>query len=304
MTAKYIKLGKQGEWEQLCFDHGTLRLGYYEIPHDLALAGNKDAIRDFYIAQGFSRTAATNHARQVLDFYHAGPDTIWITFSKGSLWWCRATGGVEFLGHDKGQNPKGSRLRRTGGWSNRSETGQELRMNDLSGRLTRSAAYRQTICDITGDALEYLMRKIKGQDMPAVAEAREARDTLLDKTKALIGLLTWQDFELFVDILFTKSGWVRVSDTGKTMKDIDIELFLPVTGEKALVQIKSKTTQAELDEYAQNLKEHGSDQIFYVYHAPPALLDGGHESVRLMNIDALAQAALRTGLVDWLIEKS
>jgi hypothetical protein len=117
-------------------------------------------------------------------------------------------------------------------------------------------------------------------------------------------LTTWQDFELFVDILFSKSGWIRVSQTGKTMKDIDIELILPVTGERALVQIKSTTAQAELDECAETLQAYSSDRLFYVYHKPAHLLENRHDNLHLMNIDALADAALRTGLIDWLIEKA
>jgi hypothetical protein len=33
------------------------------------------------------------------------------------------------------------------------------------------------------------------------------------------------------------------------------------------------------------------------------LFDNRHDNLYLMNIDILADAALRTGLIDWLIEK-
>jgi hypothetical protein len=241
----------------------------------------------------------------VSDFYQADANTLWITFSKGDLWWCQASGPVEFLGNDKAKNPDGSRIRRTvAGWSNRSLLDHPLHMNDLSGRLTRSAAYRGVICNISGSALEYLKRKICGQDLPAVIEARDARQKLLEKVKSLISLLTWQDFELFVDILFTRSGWLRVSEAGKTMKDIDLELVLPVTGERAVVQIKSKTNQSELDEYNQALQSFSCDRAFFVYHTPQELLSSPENGINVMNIDLLAEAALRTGLVDWLIEKN
>ena len=136
-----------------------------------------------------------------------------------------------------------------------------------------------------------------------LSRRKPPRGALEDKTKELIRLLTWQDFELFVDILFSKSGWIRVSQAGKTMKDIDIELVLPITGERALVQIKSSTAQAELDECAEILQTYSSDRLFYVYHQPTHLLDNRHDNLHLMNIDVLADAALRIGLIDWLIEK-
>ena len=251
-AAKYVKLGKKGAWEDLCLNEGTLRLGYYEVPHEWAASGDKESIRGLYLKNGASQSAATNHARQVLDFYRADADTIWVTFSRGFLWWCQAKPDVEFIGQDKNIHLEGSRLRRCiSRWSNKSVTGQELHLSDLSGRLTRCAGYQGTLCEIRGTALEYLLRKINGQDLPAVVEAKAARAALEDKTKELIRLLTWQDFELFVDILFSKSGWIRVSQAGKTMKDIDFELVLPITGERALVQIKSSTAQAELDECAE-----------------------------------------------------
>ena len=46
--AKYIKLGGNGRWEDRCFGDGTIRLGYYEVPHELGLNGDKSAIRDLF----------------------------------------------------------------------------------------------------------------------------------------------------------------------------------------------------------------------------------------------------------------
>lgn len=300
---KYIKLGEKGQWEDICLQEGTLRLGYYEVPHELALAGDKKAICEIYLAQGKKQQAASNHARQALDFYQADSETIWITFSKGMMWWCRTHSDVEFMGQDKTLNPYGSRLRRTiGKWNNTSITGQALRMNELSGRLTSVAGFQGTICNVNDEAMEYALRKIKGEELPLVTEALTARQELKKKLELLISYLTWADFELFADILFTRSGWVRISPAGETMKDIDMELIQPVTGERAVVQVKSKTTQTELDEYAHRLQNYGA-KVFYVYHTPAALLTNRHQHINFMNVEQLADAALRSGMVDWLINK-
>ncbi len=304
-NAKYIKLGSGGKWESLCLEDGTLRLGYYEVPHEMGLAKNAEAIRDLYMGQGLSQQAATNHARQILDFYQTDADTIWLTFSKDFMWWCHAQKGVEFIGQDRAKHPQGSRLRRTvEGWSNRGLTGEELRRNELSGKLTRVAGFKGTICSIQDDALEYLKAKISGQDQPAVAEAKKARQDLKEKAKKLIENLTWQDFEIFVDILFARSGWVRVSQSGETMQDIDMELILPITEERALVQVKSETSQAKLDAYAEKLSGYTADKLFYIYHTPGHLLENKKGNLKLMNIEKLADAALNTGLIDWLIKKA
>lgn len=303
--AKYIKLGEKGEWEKLCLADGTLRLGYYEIPHALGVAGDREGIRSIYLSGGAKPSTASDHARQVLDFYRTGPETLWITFSDGFLWWCRARQDVEYLGADKILNPNGSCLRRTeGAWSNLSVTGKPLTMSGLSGRLTRVAGYRQTICDVRGPALEYLARKINGQVMPQVERAQAARNEISRSTEELIRLLTWQDFELFVDLVFAHGGWRRVSVLGGTQKTVDLELLHPLTGERGIVQVKARTDRMELEAYAESLTAHGADRCFYVYHSASGELEAPSPDITLLGVEALAESAVRSGLVDWLIEKT
>jgi hypothetical protein len=301
--ARFIKLGEKGEWERLCLEDGTLRLGYYEVPHDAALASDREAIKKTYKNQGVTTGAASNHARQVLDFYDHDPELIWITFSSGYLWWYQAKAGVEFLGQDRAKFPQGSRLRHTvSGWSNTSLTGQELRQTELSGRLTKVKGFKGTICDIKDETLNYLIAKITGQDQPYVTAAKSALSNLEDKAEDLIRHLTWQDFELFVELLFSRSGYVRTSTLGGTVSDIDLELLQPITGERAVVQIKSQTTQQQLDEYVMRLEAWPADKIFYVYHTAHPLL-ATHPKLQLMNIQTLARTAVTSGLVSWLIKK-
>ena len=42
---------------------------------------------------------------------------------------------------------------------------------------------------------------------------------------------------------------ICVISLGDGLKTTDIELLLPVTGERAMVQVKSQTSQAQLDDY-------------------------------------------------------
>ena len=72
---------------------------------------------------------------------------------------------------------------------------------------------------------------------------------MVQRIVPLMRLLTWQDFELLVDLVFTNSGWRRVGPVGKTQKTVDIELMLPTTGERAFVQVKSSAGKRDLDEY-------------------------------------------------------
>jgi hypothetical protein len=48
-------------------------------------------------------------------------------------------------------------------------------------------------------------------------------------------------------MLFTAMGWRRVSTVGGTMKDIDLLIELPATGERARVQVKPSSTQRVLE---------------------------------------------------------
>jgi hypothetical protein len=65
----------------------------------------------------------------------------------------------------------------------------------------------------------------------------------------MIRQLDWRDFETLVDLIFARGGWQRSSVLGKGQADVDLILTQPTIGETAWVQIKSGTSQAELDDY-------------------------------------------------------
>lgn len=299
--ALYIKLGRTGGYEKICIQDGTIRLGYHGVPEGMS---DKDDLAKWFRGQGKAQGAATNHARQVADFFRAGSETLWITFSDGYLWWAQARKEVHHLGNDKERFAQGSRFKRTiNGWSNKTVEGKELVRSELSGRLTRSGNYRGTICEIKGEAFKYLLNKINGVDQPAVKEGKAAKAKTLRSIENLIAMLTPQDFELFVDLLFTSSGWRRVDALGGTTKTVDIELIMPLTNERACVQVKSSTTQWELDEYTEAMSAMPADRIFYVYHTAKGPLNADDNAIALMGPQQLAESALRSGLLDWLIEK-
>ena len=301
-TAKFIKLGEGGQWEALCIEDGTLRLAYYEVPHDLALRGDKEGIRDIYLELDFSPRTASDYARQVLAFYQESPETIWITFHNGSLWWCHAKSGVEFLGQDKDVHPDGSRLRRTvAGWHNTSIGGQPLRLRELSGRLTKTVGFQSAICNVL--ARDYLLAKVNDEELPVITEANVTKANTLATITSLIQHLTWQDFELLVELIFAQSGWRRIGETGGTQRTVDIELELPSTGEHAFVQVKSATRQSELDDYIKRMDERPGARMFYAYHTKTGALTTTNPRVSLIGPERLSELALDAGLFSWLIEK-
>jgi hypothetical protein len=301
--AAYIKLGSKGRWETQCLRDGTLRLGYDGAPHEVAMAGDVDALRRHFVQVGHNPRIATAYANQVHKFYSAGPETLWITFSGGYLHWAIADGLVEYLGGSAEEMAqRGSRFRKTrDGWQNKSVNGTPLRIPELNGALTRTAAFRMTICAV--EQFDYLIRKINDEALPQIAAAQAAKAGLLESTVDLMNLLTWRDFELLVELVFSQSGWRRVSASGGTQKTIDIELVLPTTGETAFVQVKSRTNQAQFDDYMARFDERGDGRMFYVYHTANKALRVEDERVSIVGPDKLAELILETGLFDWLLKK-
>ncbi len=124
----------------------------------------------------------------------------------------------------------------------------------------------------------------------------------VNASKEMIKLLGPKDFETLVDLIFSISGWRRQGIVGKTQKTLDLDLSLPSTGERAFVQVKSKTTSAELVEYVESLNELDSfNRMFFVYHSGEAETDD--ERVIVIGPDKLSEMAVDAGLVTWLIRK-
>jgi hypothetical protein len=140
-----------------------------------------------------------------------------------------------------------------GGWRFNDVNGESLTKDRLSGALTKLAAYRGTSCDV--DVTEYVIRRINGHKTPDIEPALAAVKEIKAAALGLLKLLGPKDFELLVDLVFTTSGWRRVGVVGKTQKTVDLDLLLPSTGERAFVQVKSKTTVAELAEYVATIED-------------------------------------------------
>lgn len=300
--ARYIKLGAAGCWERLCIEEGTLRLGYYEVPHESGQSGDVDAIRKIYLNCGINTRVATGYTNQICDFYQASSDILWVTFADGFLWWCFADPEVIYLGSDVSTFPDGSRFRRaTIGWSNKDIKGNPLRISELNGQLTSVARFQGTICNV--NAFDYLVRKINDDDLPEIVDAKMAKTALQAAICDLLTLLTWQDFETLTDLIFAKSGWQRIGVTGGVQKTVDLELLLPTTGERAFVQVKSKTNQAQLDDYIERLSNREEARMFYVYHSTQDNLNSDDPRVILVGPSRLSEMVLEAGLLDWLMLK-
>ncbi|EHK9186264.1 hypothetical protein ACN2LU_004282 [Vibrio vulnificus] len=302
-TIRFIKLGSKGKWEASCIADGTIRLGYNSPMHEQCLEGNWDKVREHWLSEKSgskeSKRVVTGYINQIRSFYEAEEDDIWVTFYQRKLYWCKAHKHIEKL-------DDGSRIRKVvGAWNCNDLNGKKLTVDNIDGRITKVQGYRGTICGV--ELPEYLDRKIKGEQDPTVLLAEERVDALTQSIIELIKGLWWYDFELLVDLVFSKSGWHRYSVLGKTEKDLDLDLFSPTTNRRAFAQIKSQTNQSELEEYCQKYASYDNYQeFFFIYHTSKTVLDKSAlnvSNVHVLGDESLAKLVISTGLVHWLIEK-
>ncbi|RCS31716.1 hypothetical protein DEO45_00130 [Rhodanobacter denitrificans] len=295
--AYFIKLGEGGAWESVCLAEGTIKFGYHATPQDLCLQGEWEKVKAFWTERRGKESTASNDMRQIRTFFEANEDDIFITFAKGYMWWCRPT-GTPVVMHDD----DGARVRQTiDGWKNTSIGGEPLQVSRLSGKLTKTQMYQGTICDVEERA--YLLRRINDEKTPELAEAEGAEQVLLKQILAMVRLLTPRDFELMVELIFSRSGWQRQSRTGGSQKTLDLDLLLPTTHERAFVQVKSRTNTAQFADYAAEFAATDAHaRMFYVWHTgtinrdPPA-------NITLWGPDVIGSKVLDAGLLGWLKDR-
>ncbi|TNI86544.1 restriction endonuclease [Aeromonas allosaccharophila] len=301
MKIRYIKLGDGGKWERYCIEEQqVLRLGYESQHHQESLDGDWDTVRNFWLsARKGNNGAASRDLNQIRDFYELSEVDIWITFYRRKMHWCHAHKEVHEL-------EDGSRIRKViGSWSCVDKNGSPLSIENIDGRITKVQGYRGTICGV--ELPEYLLRKINGEVQPEIQSTKEALDALKRNIEDLIKGLWWNDFELLVDLIFSQSGWQRISVLGKTEKDIDLDVFSPVSQKRAFVQVKSTTTAEQIQSYREIFSQHHQyDEMYFVFHTFSGSLKNlsiDDPRVTLWDISRVAELVINAGLIDWLLAK-
>lgn len=295
----FIKLGSGGHLEQSCIekDH-TIRLGFNKTDHKACLSGDWEKIRKDELNSGRAKGKATEITNEIRRFYEEDENTLWITFYANHMWWCFAYKSVE-------RHPDGSKARKViGQWRDNDINGHPLSFETISGKLLQVRGFRGTICSVD---LLYVTNKVNGITSPEVARSMDCFDAFRSSLIPLIQNLTWKDFELLVDLVFSNAGWQRISVLGKTEKNIDLDLRSPVTGERIMVQIKSASDKEEFEFYCREfslMKDFVS--FFYVVHTPKKSLKLAKAPARTQLVfgEQLAKLVIDGGLAGWLIEKN
>lgn len=295
---RYIKLGGGGSWEKECLEKGTIRIGFGSAQSqrfELCQSGRWHDLPASFIAEGKDKATATRSTNELRFFFEDDGSMLWITFMGERLCW----GMVDYAKPAPHADAKGVWRSIRDGWRWTDLLGEHLTKDRLSGALTKLAAYRGTSCDV--DVSDYVIRRVNGEKTPEVERALIASKEMKASALDLMKLLGPRDFELLVDLVFTTSGWRRVGIVGKTQKTLDLDLILSSTGERAFVQVKSKTTSAELDGYVATIEDGPYDRMFCVFHSGKA--DTNDPRVTVIGPEHLADLVMEAGLVSWLVRK-
>ena len=295
----FIKLGEESAWEDDCIQNGTLRFGYSETPHEAALAGDWESVKSIWKGLRTTSGAASNDTRQIQIFYEATENDIFITFSKGRMFWCKVANSPPELLSD------GTRRRKTlNGWHDKTANGTQLTKERLSGDLIKVQMYQGTICEVK--ARDYLLKKLNDQISTKIIETEKAMAALCTAVSELPKVLTPKDFELLVELIFARSGWQRTAKTGGVQKDVDLELLLPTTDERAFVQVKSKATDRDLRQSITFFREAGFySRMFFVWHTGEVHRESDMPgNITLIGPHELPRLIMDAGLTSWLRDKA
>ena len=299
-NAFYIKLGAGGAKEEDCLlKSQTIRLGFDEVNHSACLNGDWERVRTDLRDMGKTKGKATEIANEIRHFYEADENVLWVTFFGNRLWWAFAQPGVVQL-------PDRSKIRKVvGKWQDTDKIGQGLSLDKINGAFLQVRRFQGTICKVK--MVEYITNKINGGKLSVVSEAEAAKMALEKSLIPLIKALSPMDFELLVDLIFSNAGWRRIGKVGGSQKTIDIDLMSPVTNERAMVQIKSKSDLTEYKHYyAEFGKAKDFKMLFFVVHTPSKDLDGASDMdrSRILRAPDLSRMVIDAGLTQWVLEKN
>lgn len=300
----FIKLGEAGIAENNCIGNGQAYLSYKHVPHDLCVSGKWDEVYEVLKENRDTKGAATRDLNQIKAFYEKQEDVIWITFVSDRLYWCHLRPGVE-----AGKN--GTKLRNTvSGWSDKNTNGELLLKNKLSGKVLATQGFRGTICKIKDDEKEYLLRKINSEVSPNEKNARAANEKLQVSLIDIIKNLNDKDFEILIDLLFSRLGWRRTGVLGGTEKDIDLDLISLMGDQRIAVQVKSRANAKIYNQYKSKYAGMlGYTTFYFVTHSPQKDLievteKESESDFNYWGPEKISDYAIKSGLIDWLIDKA
>jgi hypothetical protein len=172
-TARYISLDNKSA-EIASIEFGEVRLRSDDIPEELAQQGDVEKIRLHLLQLGHEPEAAAYEAKKATDFYGLGPDCLWITFTRGHLWWTFADPQIIWMMNEFVLT--GERIRKSiDGWRNTDINGAPLTLHGLSDRIKGFATHGPM--DPDSATLCELLQLVNGNAAPAMVKERRSPGT-------------------------------------------------------------------------------------------------------------------------------
>ena len=271
----YVKLGNKADnWADRCIDEGLLPCGY-------DLEGTDD--------------------RQANAFKDFDENTVWITRHNRCLYWGKAK---SYRNPDKplgdSKNPLKVISCREIKWSNQPdpETGDIFKWEQISGAITKTAMYRQTICNIAHT--EYIKTLINGN-------YRRDKEILWKDCLGAVKTLAPTYFEVFVATIYILLDYYLLEPIGgSSQKNTDLVLQSSDMKKRLLIQIKTSTKQKDFDNYAEifetELQE--GEEAYFIYHKPEkGTIKQGNKRLKPRHINDLlneVEEENRDVLLKWL----
>lgn len=312
---RYIKLGSgSSSNDRECINRGVAYIGFGtddSALFDFACKGEWDNFRSLTYERDDSgskqarKQRATSAANQVKAFFEADERTLWVTFYGGKLYY----GSIPKNSYpvvDTGL--RGCTRALKDAWRDTDANGSLLKIENLSGNLTKVRGFQGTSCNLREDQVAYLQTRLSGRVPDYITQIDTARELMVKGVLSAIRTLSPKDFELLVEIIFSRS-WRRIGQMGGAEKYIDIVYEDPLNLMRRIaVQVKSETNVKEIDQYCTDDQIELYDKLYFVFHTPDSqeILEEYELPEKLEVIDGLTLAGLvvDSGLVHWLKEKT
>ena len=301
ITVRYVKNGGGGRWWPAAKANQQVHIGWSGIPHELLTKPDFAEIKRTIKVQYGSKPGATQDFNQLHNLLCTPSQHVWMTFEDRYMWWCTVRDGATVNPNGESINKGNLWLECDCPWSNRSLNGKLLAMTDLPGTVTTVAGFKGTVC--TPKAWREILRIIRDEQDPDAALAAAARTKYGQAVEKIVKRLSPQDFEQLIDLILTRTGWVRISTLGKALKGIDLEVENRTADEIAFVQVKSAATQRVLDDYVEqfnNQRDRYARMIFAVHTPSGELRVPADLPVQLWTCDRVAQFVVHVGLGEWV----
>ncbi len=303
--AYYIKLGESGKWADSSIKENKARIGWPEQKRSDINARKwgkiQKQIQNEKVRNGvLNRGSATTDCNALKLFTESTDRDVWITFHQSHLWWCQpAKGEVEQDSDSKYRKVKTA-------WSNVDVTGNELLIERLPGVIYQLQRFQGTICRVK--EVIVLRRLINHEFSPEHDAVATSKKCLISDIERGLKGLTPKEFELLVDLVFTRSGWRRISVVGKSKEYSDFDLEDPITHDMYSVQVKSKANEKDFKIYRDAFRGRSYRRLFFVVHTPQGKLGNvkiadNQDDVKLMLGGDIAEKVVDLGLVDWLKDR-